>query len=130
MLTSFFDDVFDSLMRSTDLGFGEGFPASNVITDSTGCTIELALAGYKKENLSIEVDGKYIIVAAKESEEKDSRKYHNHRIKKSAFRRVYAVPTSEYNLEELKASFEDGILTIFVPLQNQKIEQKKLIAIE
>lgn len=118
---SFFDDLFDTMMRSTDFGFREGFPASNVFTDDSGCTIELALAGYKKEQLKAEIDDNKIIVSADTGEEDATdKKYHNHRIKRSSFKRVYTVPTAIYDLENVKTSYVDGILTIFVPLIDKK----------
>lgn len=131
MFNTFFDDMFDLLVGSPDYGFREGFPASNVITDESGCTIELALAGYKKDQLKVEADGNKIIVSAETKEDADSnKKYHNHRIKRASFKRIYTVPVSEYDIENLKASFEDGILSIIVPLRQKKIEKSKVIMIE
>ena len=57
-------------------------------------------------------------------------KYHNHRIKRASFKRIYTVPVSEYDIENLKASFEDGILSIIVPLRQKQIEKSKVIMIE
>lgn len=124
---SFFDDLFDSMMRSTDLGFHEGFPASNVFTDEDGCTIELALAGYKKDQLHVEVDNNKITVSADTGEEDTSKKYHNHRIKRSSFKRVYTVPTTVYDLAGVKVKFEDGLLSIFIPSSTKKIEAKTIM---
>lgn len=131
---SFFDEVFDSLMRSTDFGYREAFPATNVITDDTGCTVELALAGYKKDQLGVEItDDNCIKITAsnvKETENSTNKKYHNHRIKNTSFERIYTVPTEAYDLSGLKASFEDGILSVFVPKKEKQIPDKKVIMIE
>ena len=131
---SFFNDVFDAMMRSNDLGFSQQFPATNVITDDKGCTVELALAGYKKDQLNVEItDNDCIKISAtnvKETENTTNKKYHNHRIKNTSFERIYTVPTTIYDLTGLKASFEDGILSVFVPKKEKQIPDRKVIMIE
>lgn len=132
MFDTFFDDVFDSLMRSNNFGYRDSFPATNVFTDSTGCTIELALAGYKREQLNVSVEGNTFTVSASSDNTKDDsdKKYHNHRVKRTAFKRIYTVPAEEYDLSALKATYVDGILTIFVPLKEKQIQKTIPIMIE
>ena len=131
---SFFNDVFDAMMRSNDLGFSQQFPATNVITDDSGCTVELALAGYKKDQLNVEItDNDCIKISAtnvKETENTTNKKYHNHRIKNTSFERIYTVPITIYDLTGLKASFEDGILSVFVPKKEKQVPDRKVIMIE
>lgn len=130
----FFDDMFDVLMHSNNFGFSQQFPATNVITDDTGCTVELALAGYKKDQLNVEITDQNCIkisaTNAKETENTTNKKYHNHRIKNTSFERIYTVPTEIYDLTGLKASFEDGILSVFIPKKEKQIPDKKVIMIE
>lgn len=125
---SLIDELFDPFIKSSRLSYSDSFPASNVITDSDGCTIELALAGYKKENLHIEVNDMLITITGDAiKDNRTDRKYHNHRIKRNAFKSSYSVP-DEYNLNEMEASFEDGILCITIPRREKK-ETKRLIQI-
>lgn len=128
----FFDGVFDALMKSSNFGFNEAFPASNVFTDSTGCTIELALAGYKKEQLHIDVDGNKFTVSADASTDKtdEDKKYHSHRVKSSSFKRVYSVPAEIYDISKLSASYVDGMLSIFIPKKEESAPKTKSITIE
>ena len=124
---SFFDDVWnawESVFKTPSLSYGEHFPPANVITDMTGCVIELALAGYSKDQLKVEVNGDVIIVSGveKSETEDDKRKYHSHRIKTSSFKRAYRVP-EDYDLDALESSYVDGVLSICIPLK--KIEEAR-----
>lgn len=126
-----FDDVFKSVVKSGD--FTEVFPPSNVYTNEDGCVIELALAGYKKENVSIErvgADEIKISVKAKEEEENNKKTYYNHRIKTSAFERSYKIPLKNYDISKISAKMEDGILRVTIPRAKQEEPQNFLINID
>ena len=50
------------------------------------------------------------------------------RIKRSAFKNSFVVPETKFNFNEIKAKFEDGILTITIPPKEKK--EYKQIAID
>lgn len=128
-----FDRTFEELMNSARFDYKEAFPPMNVFyaADDKACTIELALAGYSKDEISVEVGDNKITVAAtvKEEDEKEG-KYAKRRIKKQNFQRVYAVPANIYDIEATEVSYVDGLLTIVVPAKAPEAPQTKKLEIK
>ena len=132
--SSAFDDVFkrfDELMNSDRLDFSQVFPPINVFyrADNKAVSIEAALAGYKKSELNISVEGNRIIVAGNPAEEKKEGTYLKQRIKKQAFKRAYEIPET-YDLEKTEVTYEDGILSITVPAKEVVAPAKRMLEIK
>lgn len=125
MSTGWIDDVMNELMKSNRVDFSEVFPPMNVFyqADDKAVEIEMALAGYKREEIKIEVDGNRLVVKGEpiKTEEKTG-KYFKKKINKLSFTRAYELPDA-YDLEKIDASYEDGILSIHVPAK-KKVEPK------
>jgi len=117
-----FDDVFDnifhgagnfdSLLRKST----QGYPVADIYRDETGQTVmEFALAGFSKENLSVEVkpEDKSITVRAEtnEGDEEES----SRRIARRSFQKTYINYDNNLDLSESVASYENGLLRIIVP---------------
>jgi HSP20 family molecular chaperone IbpA len=112
-----FDDVFDNffmefpqhLKRTTS-----GYPVADIYQNETGNTVmEFALAGFSKDDLSIEVkpEKRSISVSAKsDSDTNDSR-----RIARRSFQKTYVNYDDKLDLSSVEASFENGLLTVVVP---------------
>lgn len=133
----YYNDLFDAM----DAMFSESekyavpqFPPCEVTKAKDG-TVEIAMsvAGYKKDDISISTDENKVIVAttydykAPELPNGVSLISAN-RIKRSAFKNSFVVPETKFNFNEIKAKFEDGILTITVPPKEKK--EYKQIAID
>ena len=69
LFNSVFSD-FDDLMNSSRLSFKETFPPMNIFYDKENkCSvIQMATAGYSKDELSVSVDGKKLTVSIVERE--------------------------------------------------------------
>lgn len=81
------------------------------------------LPGLKKEEVKVEVeDGKVIQISGERSIEKEDKNEKWHRIERSSgkFQRRFRLP-EDAKMEEIRASMENGVLTVTVP----KAEQKK-----
>ena len=112
------DDVFNNffnehetpnlIRRSTD-----GYPVTDLYRDEGGnSVIELALAGFNKGQLSIEVkEGKITIIADQGSETGEN----SRRIARRSFTRTFVDHSNKLDLENAKATFKDGLLQITVP---------------
>jgi HSP20 family molecular chaperone IbpA len=100
------------------------FPPCEVRKNEDGSVrIDMAIAGYKKEDIEITADENRIVIHTvkdfKPTEVK-GQLLSTSRIKRSSFESVFGIPETKFNLEEISAKFEDGILTISVPPKNKK----------
>ena len=125
---SVWDDLFTKLepnslvRRSTD-----GYPVTDLYRDDNGdSVIECALAGFDKDQLTIEVKKGRITINAEHGGE-DSEEI-TRRIARRSFSRTFVDHSNKLDLEKAKASFENGLLRITVPPGPE--EQSTIIAIK
>ena len=114
-----FDDVFDSvfmdfprhLKQST-----QGYPVADIYNDDNGSTVlEFALAGFGKDELSVDIrpDKRSITVSANSNIDENNNG--SRRIARRNFTKTYVNYDNNLDLAETQASFENGLLTITVP---------------
>ena len=114
-----FDDVFDNffvdfprhLKQST-----QGYPVADIYRDDNGSTImEFALAGFGKDELSIDIrpDKRSITVSTNSSMEEDTQS--SRRIARRNFTKTYVNYDDNLDLGCTQANFENGLLTVTVP---------------
>ena len=121
-----FDDLFDSGVNTTK--------ANTMLCDirETENTYEMniALPGYKKENIALELKNGYLKVSASaKKEETAGRIVRRERYSGNCSRSFYVG--EGVTQEDIKAKYEDGILRLSVPKKEAKaVENKKYIAIE
>ena len=112
------DDVFDSFfvdfprhLKQTT----QGYPVADIFRDDNGNTVlEFALAGFKREELTIDIrpDKRSITVAANSNiEEGDS----SRRIARRSFTKTYVNYDNNLDLSATEAAYADGLLTVTVP---------------
>ena len=94
-------------------------PAINVIEDDKDYKVEVAAPGMKKEDFNVNVtDDNYLVLTMeKKNETKDEdkkRKYLRREFSYHKFEQSLALP-EDVNKDEIKASVNDGILTIEIP---------------
>lgn len=135
----FGDDFFDSMlkdfnqiMKSPRFSFEDSFPPINVYAvnvegeEGNGFFLESALTGYKKEWLSVSIEGTVLTIEAKVPEEKESDKqYLKRRIKATSFKKSYKIPEG-YDVEKADVTYEDGLLSVFIPLKESKVNTLQL----
>ena len=94
-------------------------PAINVIEDEKDYKVEVAAPGMNKEDFKVNVtDDNYLVLTMeKKNESKDEdkkRKYLRREFSYHKFEQSLALP-EDVNKDEIKASVNDGILTIDIP---------------
>ena len=125
-----FNDLFDSGVNTTK--------ANTMLCDirETENTYEMniALPGYKKEDISLDLTDGYLTVSAntnqdKEEKDKNGKVIRSERYTGSCSRKFYVG--EGYKEEDFTAKFENGELMITFPkTEPEKIEEKKPIMIE
>lgn len=127
--STFMDELFsdwNALLSSSRLSYKEAFPPFNIFVEDEGAVIELGTAGFRKEDLSIRTEGDRIIIKGTPRKEEEGRTEVKRRMKRTEFKCSYSVPDC-YDLKKISASYEDGLLTINIPL---KEEEEKDMEIE
>ncbi len=95
--------------------------------------MDIDMPGFAKENLNIELQDGYLTVSARKesnNEEKDNKGniIHQERYTGSMSRSYYVG--ENLTVEDIKAGFKDGILTITFPKEHKKVIEKKTISID
>lgn len=122
-----FNDFFnDNLENNYEARFQ---PRINLTENENGYNITLAVPGFKKEDIKLEVkDDNLIITGENKFKKTESETYHRTEIRYGKFERAFRLPEN-INIEEIEATHEDGLLK--VNLKKQELpERKKVIAIK
>ncbi|MEJ8804278.1 Hsp20/alpha crystallin family protein [Pontibacter sp. H249] len=138
---SVFSDFFTDIDRMFDNDFflmpmhlrrqmGNSMPAINIRDKDKEYLIEVAAPGMRKEDFNIDMEeGKLTISCQREedkSEEKDN--YRRREYNYSSFSRSFNLPDN-VKPEDIKARYEDGILSLNVPKTQEQQKPKKKIQI-
>ena len=140
---SLFDDMFpfdDSFFAPSKKNPLYGKNASRVmktdIKETEGSyELDIDLPGFKKDEISAELKDGYLTVSAAKGLDKDEKDKKGHYIRQErysgAMSRTFYVG-EDVKQEDIKAKFENGILSLSVPkpVEQKKVETSKRIAIE
>ena len=121
-----FDHVWSEIERLSEMTDNKVYPPHNVVKhDEQKFSVELALAGYAKEDLTVEVrDG--ILLVASDSKPVDEREYLHKGISQKKFRRTFRL--SEHVVVD-GADFKDGLLVIDLRVQLPEEKRPRTITI-
>ena len=126
---------FDYPVRGYQRADSSSLMKTDVKEHDQGYELEISLPGYKKEDIRAELKDGYLVINGTTSQNKDETdektgKYiRRERFTGSCSRSFYV---GDYlTQEDVKARYENGVLTIAIPKKDaKKIEEKKVIAIE
>lgn len=123
---------FEKQLSDMLFGFPESnvnFPKYNIYVDMDGSPyinfMELALAGYRRENLDIKVEEGYLKVSGRAGEDIKTREYSHRGMAQRDFNVRFKL---EGDVEVRSAHFSDGLLTI--ELEKLVPDEKKPKTIE
>lgn len=99
-----------------------------------GYEVDIDLPGFKKDEISLDLENGYLSVSAAKGIEKDDKDKKGRLIRQErysgAMQRSFFVGDA-ITEEDIKAKFEDGVLRLSIPKKDApKIPEKKTIAIE
>ena len=121
-----FDNVFDELMRSSQLN--TNYPPYNIVkhTEDT-FSIELAVAGFKDGEVTITTERNQLVVKGEQVTDLDDTKEYLHKgISARNFIRTWTLAD---HVEVVGATSENGILTISLERKIPEEQKPKSIAI-
>ena len=141
----FGENLFDDWMDQFDKAFWNnsnplyGKHAKNMMkTDvrehDTGYELDIDLPGFKKDEIQVQLEDGYLTVSAEKGLDKDEKDKKGRYIRQERY--AGAMQRSFYvgdavTQEDIKAKYENGILSISVPKKDAKAaDEKKTIAIE
>jgi HSP20 family protein len=89
---------------------------TNVLETRTAYRIQVALPGFRRDQIHIKVDDDILLISAevKTRKREVQQKYHKQEIFSSSFERSILLP-EDVNDEDIRASFRDGLLNIELP---------------
>lgn len=107
---------------------GAIFPALNVMKVDNSYVVTAEIPGMHAENLDIKVEGDTLTIKGERKPENlgEGLSYHRKERASGTFQRSLTLP-SNVEPDEVKANYEDGVLTITLPMA--KSAQPKQIAI-
>lgn len=129
---SFFDDFFeDSFFKPTNY---QKMMKTDIQEQGNDYIIDMDLPGFKKEDIKISLNNGYLTVSAyknESNEEKNEEKNYIHRERYTGkCSRSFYVGNS-IKEEDIKASYNDGILKLKVPkLELKQSDNQKYISID
>lgn len=111
-----FDSIFNDLNRLAAVAGKDNYPPYNVVKhDDDNYVIELAVAGFSKDSISIEVDQNQLKIASKVKEDVDDELEYLHRgISARHFERSFTLADHVYVKD---AKMADGILKVILERQ-------------
>ena len=113
---------------------GKNLMKTDIRETDNGFELDIDLPGFKKDDVSAELKNGYLTISAakgldKDEKDKEGRYIRRERYTGNCTRSFYIG--EQVRQEDIKAKFEDGILKIAFPKQDQKkMEENRYIAIE
>ena len=121
-----FDHIFDELERVTNHA-KDSYPPHNVVKqDDMKYEIELAIAGFSKEDIEIELKDHVLSIKGEREQKRDQDKYVYKGISARKFYKSFRL--SEY-AEVSGADMKDGILTVSIEVVLPEEKRPQIISI-
>ena len=129
-LRSMFNDLIDSnSFFGSDLShfrnlFSANLPAANVKETETQFEIELAVPGFSKADLKIDIEDEVLRISAEKKEERNEEKenFTRREFNYNSFERSFSLPQS-VDQNGIRAEYKEGLLLLIVP--KREVSQKK-----
>ena len=119
-LSNSYNDFFDTLFTVSK------FPPVDIYENNNGYVITAELAGYDEDKINIYAEKHVLHISSHENEKKDDKdkKYLIRERSVKAFERSFTLP-EDAEEEKISASYQKGILSVFIP-KKPKEEPKKI----
>ncbi|MGD9909924.1 MAG: Hsp20/alpha crystallin family protein [Candidatus Izemoplasmatales bacterium] len=125
------DDFFGDFFAKPVYRSNSSCMRTDIQEVENGYTLDIDVPGFGKEDIKISLENGYLTVEAKHTEEKEDKQAHylrRERFLGSAARSYYVG--DDIAKEDIKATYEKGILNLFIPKQGTNVKSKSYITIE
>ncbi|HET6245217.1 MAG: Hsp20/alpha crystallin family protein [Bacteroidetes bacterium] len=127
-------NLFDEFLRNEFLTRETGFvPGVNISEDNENFFVEVAVPGYTKEDIKVEMNNHILTISAEKKEEEVmevEKTFTRREFSYGSFSRTLALPETVRE-EKIKAKYENGILRFVLPKKEEaKPQPAKTIEIE
>jgi HSP20 family protein len=112
--------IFENMQSSTS------FPKVNVSENDSDYIVEIAIAGFDKEDINLELKNNCLYInAGKKEDNKEENKYILREISSRSFNRIIKFPE---NIKEdvIEATYEKGVIKITLVKNIEKDEEKSI----
>ena len=118
LINEFFNDDFgmNFLNRSHSV------PSVNSLENNDSFEIDLAVPGMKKEDFTIELNDKVLVISSETSNNMENDKMRLNEFNFSSFQRSFRIPDS-VDHDKIKANYKNGILKIKLPKRKESISK-------
>ncbi|MEZ4873876.1 MAG: Hsp20/alpha crystallin family protein [Flavobacteriaceae bacterium] len=121
--SSWIDEMFGNDLPSVfrpNFNTGLSLPKVNISETNESFTVALAAPGLKKEDFNIEIDHQLLSISSEMQHkvDEDAENYTRREFGYASFKRSFTLPES-VNTEKVKATYEDGILTLLLPKKDE-----------
>lgn len=125
----FFNDFFNDFNTISAPRWNT--PAVNIVEDDASYRIDLAVPGFTKEDLKIQIDENVLVCSAEKKQENNNQqeKFSRKEFSFSAFTRRFNLPEN-IDADHIKANYENGIMSIRLPKKAEEKPRSKSIAID
>lgn len=127
---SILDDFFDDFFARPAVRQNQSCMRTDIKEVEKGYELDIDVPGYGKEDIKISLEKGYLTVEAKkeaENEEKNGHFIRRERFLGSAARSFYVG--EDIAEKDIKANYDKGILTLFIPKEGTNVKEKKYIEI-
>lgn len=116
----FFDEARTSRTEDDDLAVSTWTPAADVRETEEAVTVDLELAGLKKEDIEVSLEDGVLKVSGERTFERDAEKESYQRVERfyGKFSRAFRLPRN-VDGTKVKASFTDGVLSLVLPKSDE-----------
>lgn len=128
MRNPFFDNFFESDFFDNRPTAGN-LPSANVKELEDRFEVELAVPGFDKKEVNIELNDNVLTISSERSDENEEKDGHYSRreFQYSSFSRSFRLPDNVRE-DDIKAKFNNGVLLVEIP-KNQELKKRKSIKI-
>ncbi len=127
----FFEDALQDFFPTFyGRGHSQKYMRTDIREDETQYVMEVEIPGMEKKDIRIDLKDGYLNISAGKTENREEGKKDNyiHRERSFSCRRSYYV--GDISKEDIKAKYENGILSVFIPKEPARAKEEHVIEIE